>query len=93
MILFTELRSFTMENNRCNNNEEMEELTVSNDILPTRLTEKSFIHGFLNLPSLHKLKITVEEDTVSDQLLESLKKKITDVNVLQMSHPYRHRPL
>lgn len=82
-----------MKNNRCNNNEEIGELTVSNDILPTRLTEKSFIHGFLKLPCLHKLSITVEENVVSDQLLETLKKKIPDVNVVQMSHPYRHRPL
>lgn len=61
-------------------------------MIPTKLTDKSIRLGFLQLRSLHRIALVVEEMSVSEEALDALKAHVWDVTVLQISHPYR-RPL
>lgn len=75
-----------MDNHRYNVNEDLEDVVNSIDTSPTQVTQKSFVDGFMKLPNLQSLSVTVNENTVSAHLLDLLNTRIGQVNVVQTTH-------
>lgn len=92
-IFIIDLRSFVMENHRFDTSSDLEDIVTTRDLLPTRLTERSFVHGFMKLPRLLTLSVTVASYTVPEHLVRVLKETIGNVNIVQMQNLYRHNQM